>query len=130
MSYSYLLACPSFDTSDRDYDTRSFIYLLCRYTLVGETMITALWVGHNYFALYPRDRIGIRRGDVLGVYFPKYNPIPWTAVECRQGNQHLYKYNPYSVTSSMTSSGKQCAQTFLKYAICYRSVSFFLTNLL
>jgi len=70
----------------------------CRYGLVGETVVVALWIGHSYFALYPRDRIAVRRGDVIGIYFPRYNPIPWSTVDCRRGNAHLFKYNPYSVT--------------------------------
>jgi len=69
--------------------------------MVGETVIVALWIGQSYFALYPRDRIAVRRGDVIGIYFPRYNPIPWSTVECRHGNEHLYKYNPYSVTMVM-----------------------------
>lgn len=73
----------------------------CRYGLAGETEIVALWVGHSYFALYPKDRIPVRRGDVIGIFFPRYNPIPWSAVECRHGNEHLYKYNPYSVSMIM-----------------------------
>ena len=68
-------------------------------------MVVALWIGHSYFALYPQDRIAVRRGDVIGIYFPRYNPIPWSSVECRHGNAHLYKYNPYSVT--MILSGQR-----------------------
>jgi len=74
----------------------------CRYGLVGETVVVALWIGPSYFALYPQDRIPVRRGDVVGIYFPRYNPIPWSAVACRRGNEHLYKYNPYSVTMIMS----------------------------
>jgi len=77
----------------------------CRYRLVGETVVAALWIGHSYFALYPQDRIAVRRRDVIGIYFPRYNPIPWSTVECRHGNEHLYKYNPYSVT--MVLSGQR-----------------------
>ena len=63
-----------------------------RYRRVGETVIAALWVGHNFFALYPADRIPVLRGDVLGIYFPSYNPIPWTSVPCRHGNEHLLRH--------------------------------------
>ena len=31
---------------------------------------------------------------LAGIYFPKYNPIPWTAVTCANGSEHLYNYNP------------------------------------
>lgn len=65
-----------------------------KYQLVGETVIQALWVGHNLFTLYPSDRIAVQRGDVLGIYFPKYNPIPWSPAPCHgETNQHLFKYN-------------------------------------
>jgi len=37
-------------------------------------VVQALWIGHSYFALYPQDRIPVRRGDVIGIYFPRYNP--------------------------------------------------------
>ena len=77
----------------------------CRYRLVGETVVVALWIGHSYFALYPQDRIAVRRRDVIGIYFPRYNPIPWSTADCRHGNEHLYKYNPYSVT--MVLSGER-----------------------
>jgi len=72
-----------------------------RYLRVGETGITALWVGHNYFTLFPADRIPVRRGDVIGIYFPSYNPIPWTGVPCRvEGGEHLFKYNPFRLHMS------------------------------
>lgn len=83
-----------------------------RYRLVGETVIQALWVGHNLFTLYPRDRIAVRRGDVLGIYFPKYNPIPYTQAPCRAGgaNEYLFRadYSPPAdgpEPSSYTSGG-------------------------
>ena len=69
-----------------------------RYRFVGETVTVALWVGHSRFVMYPRDRISVRRGDVIGIYFPKYNPIPWSAADCSHGNEHLYKYSPYTCT--------------------------------
>ena len=75
-----------------------------RYQFVGETVIVALWVGHSRFTLYPRDRIRVRRGDVIGIYFPKYNPIPWSVAKpCGHDNRHLYKYNPYGPTMAQTS---------------------------
>ena len=61
-------------------------------------MTVALWIGHSRFTMFPRDRIAVRRGDVVGVYFPKYNPIPWSAAACNHDNEHLYKYNPYGPT--------------------------------
>jgi len=74
-----------------------------RYQFVGETVTVALWIGHSRFTLYPRDRIRVRRGDVIGVYFPKYNPIPWSVAKCDRGNEHLYKYNPYGPTMTRDS---------------------------
>ena len=74
-----------------------------RYQFVGETVTVALWIGHSRFTLYPRDRIPVRRGDVIGIYFPKYNPVPWSVAECSHGNEHLYKYNPYGPTMARDS---------------------------
>jgi hypothetical protein len=78
------------------------------YQYVGETIIQALWVGHNLFTLYPNDRIAVQRGDVLGIYFPKYNPIPWSPAQCRGGNDHLIKhnYNPYEYGPSDGSTSQ------------------------
>jgi len=75
-----------------------------RYQFVGETIVVAMWVGHNLFTLYPQDRIAVRRGDVIGIYFPKYNPVPWSAApSCPPGAEHLYKYNPYGPTSGIST---------------------------
>jgi len=38
------------------------MHFVCRYELVGETVVVALWIGPSYFALYPQDRISVRRG--------------------------------------------------------------------
>jgi len=67
-----------------------------RYLWVNETMITALWVGYTNFLLRPIDRFPVQRGDVLGLYYPKYNPIPWSSVSCRPsgGDEILFKNNP------------------------------------
>ncbi len=53
-----------------------------RYRMIGQTVFVAHWVGHNYFPLYPSDMINVEPGDTIGIYFPKYNPIPWNAVPC------------------------------------------------
>lgn len=70
------------------------------YRLIGETKIAALWVEHSFFPLRPEDRIHVEIGDTLGLYFPRYNPIPWSAVECHVGNEHLFKYNPTRLLAS------------------------------
>lgn len=75
-----------------------------RYQFIGETIIQALWVGHSLFTLYPNDRIAVQRGDVLGIYFPKYNPIPWSSADCHDGNEHLFKYNPNGPSSSKSQN--------------------------
>ena len=71
-----------------------------RYVLAGETQITAEWVGYSFFPLRPEDRINVLPGDILGLYFPSFNPIPWSSVECHDGNEHLFKYNPTRLLSS------------------------------
>ena len=67
------------------------------FKLVGQTIFIAQWVGHNYFPLYPSHRIKVKAGDVVGLYFPKYNPIPWSATTCERGNDHIFRYNPRNV---------------------------------
>lgn len=64
-----------------------------RYLLAGETCITARWVGYSNFVLHPDDRFPVRRGDVVGLYYPMYNPIPWSSVPCRPGepNEFLFR---------------------------------------
>ena len=71
-----------------------------KYALAGETKIAALWVGYSFFPLRPDDRIKVLPGDILGLYFPKYNPIPWSSVQCANGNDHLFKYNPTRLLAS------------------------------
>ena len=64
------------------------------YTLVGQTIFVAQWVGHNYVPINPAYRIHIEPGDVIGLYFPKYNPVPWSPTTCTGQNAHVFRRNP------------------------------------
>ncbi len=64
------------------------------YSLVGSTLYYAQQRGQRNFTLHPSDRIAVRPGDTLGIYFPWYNSIPWTQVSCDGRQKHYFKYNP------------------------------------
>ncbi len=68
-----------------------------KYQLVGQTIFRAQWVGHNYVPLNPEFRIPMKKGDVIGLYFPRYNPIPWSEAECILGNEHRFWYNARNI---------------------------------
>jgi len=74
------------------------------YYLVSQTVFKAQWIGHNFIPLFPQDRIHARVDDVIGIYFPRYNPVPWVASPCRdgRGNAHYFKYNPKHLTLNKT----------------------------
>ena len=72
------------------------------FTLIGQTEFVALWAEAFYLRLYPEDRIPVKAGDITGIYFPKYNPIPWTENSCAKGNEHFYKYNPHRLAVNKT----------------------------
>ncbi len=62
------------------------------YKLVG---LTPLYQPHRLrahsVALLPEQRVVVKRGDVIGVYFPQQNPIPWSATACHSSPQrYLY----------------------------------------
>ena len=67
-----------------------------RYGLIGQTKVRGVPNGgHVHFVLLAEDRIVVKKGDVLALYFNTYNPIPWSEVKCVDGNEHLFKYNPF-----------------------------------
>ena len=42
----------------------------------------------------PEYRINIEPGDVIGIFFPKYNPVPWSPETCTGENAHVFRRNP------------------------------------
>lgn len=85
-------------------------------------LLTYLFAGRLCVQIFARGRNGDRRpvgrsqllravpegphrhpqGRRARRLLPEIQPDPWSAVNCDGGNEHLYKYNPYSVTMVMS----------------------------
>ena len=63
------------------------------YRLVDYTNITVNSSGHHMIALTRRTRIPFLAGDVLGMYFPQKNPVPFSKRSSCHRNL-LYLHNP------------------------------------
>lgn len=84
-----------------------------KYKLVGQTILICQSVGPYSFQLLPRDRILIERNDVLGVYFPSHNPIPWEDFgSCDDKKKHLFQYYPMGVTVGQNSTFSKAADSW------------------
>ena len=69
------------------------------YTLVGQTYVEPTELRFHEIVLQASEFIGVRSGDVLGLYFPSFNPIGWSAVPCGSTAQrYAYVRNPANVT--------------------------------
>jgi len=69
------------------------------YTLVGQTYVEPTELRFHEIVLQASELIGFRTGDVLGLYFPSFNPIGWSAVPCGGVKQrYAYVRNPVNVT--------------------------------
>ena len=67
------------------------------YTLVGETVFKGLRPGRHDVTLNSRERIEFQAGDVFGLVFTQFNPIPFdTAMQqhCDNGAEVMYIDNP------------------------------------
>jgi hypothetical protein len=51
--------------------------------------------------LLPEQHVVVKRGDVIGIYFPLQNPIPWSQVPC-QGSLQGYLSAAVSSSSRIT----------------------------
>lgn len=72
------------------------------YNLVGQTLFYSDIIGHSHIILHPKDRLQVKKGDTIGIYYSFYNPIPWSTVECFRGNKHVFRYNPRRVEPGYT----------------------------
>jgi len=69
------------------------------YTLVGQTHVEPTELRFHEIVLKASEFIDVRSGDVLGLYFPSFNPIGWSAVPCGSAKQrYAYVRNPVNVT--------------------------------
>jgi len=69
------------------------------YTLVGQTYVEPTELRFHEIVLHASEFIGVRSGDVLGLYFPSFNPIGWSSVPCGNAAQrYVYVRNPVNVT--------------------------------
>ena len=58
------------------------------YTLVGQTFFAPQRLRFQEVPVNPYEAmIYVKRGDVLGLYFPKQNPIGWSSVPCAGASQ-------------------------------------------
>ena len=52
------------------------------YSLVGQTFFKPTELRYTEINLDPSQFIPIRKGDLLGLYFPDSNPVGWSSVPC------------------------------------------------
>ncbi len=65
------------------------------YSLVGQTVFKGLRPGRHDVILNARERIDFQAGDVFGVMFSRFNPIPFdTTARCHDMEEALYMDNP------------------------------------
>ena len=57
------------------------------FSLVGQTLYKPRELRFQEVPLAPKAYIMVRTGDVLGLYFPKRNPLAWSQVPCAYETQ-------------------------------------------
>ena len=76
------------------------------YSLVGQTYYKPIELRFHEVVLSSDQQIRIRKGDVLGLYFPKYNPVAWSTVPC------AYEMQRYRYIESPSTLDKGMAKQF------------------
>ena len=72
-------------------------------TLVGQTYFDPTELRFQEVIISPSGYIRIRKGDVLGLYFEKENPIAWSSVPCAYEQQrYKYLHNPAGMLDGQT----------------------------
>jgi len=61
------------------------------YTLVSQTFVRPTQLRDVDVHLDPDQYIRMRRGDVLGFYHPRFNPVGWSAVPCAAVDRQAYR---------------------------------------
>ena len=64
------------------------------YALKGQIRFVSEREGHIHQVLHPKDRQTVNPGDLIGLHFTKFCPIPYNSVKCGAGNIQLFRYNP------------------------------------
>ncbi|ELT88399.1 hypothetical protein CAPTEDRAFT_222159 [Capitella teleta] len=73
-----------------------------QYTLVGKTFVIPR-LRFQLEPIQPAHYIHIRQGDVLAIYYPEKNPIPWSPVPCAYPAQrHLFLERPPEMSIGKT----------------------------
>ena len=57
------------------------------FSLVGQTAFRPQQLRFHQINLTIEQFIAVEPGDVLGLYAPRYNPLPWTSVPCADARQ-------------------------------------------
>ncbi len=67
-----------------------------QYKLVGQNFYNVSTLGIQNVVLLPKSRIPFQEGDLIGVYFPSLNPIPFSkrSAECLQPILYLHLTHP------------------------------------
>lgn len=79
-------------------------YYTSTYTLVGQTYFAPQQLRFQEVVLdHFEDMIFLKKGDILGLYFPINNPIGWSSVPCSDSGQaYRYLVGPGSVIPGKT----------------------------
>jgi len=73
------------------------------YALVGQTLFAPQELRFHEIPLSVGEFIRVRRGDVLGLYYFRHNPLPWSAIPC-SADSHQYLYTKGRGTSGLEHS--------------------------
>jgi len=74
------------------------------YSLVGQTAFRPKELRFHQINLTIDQFIAIEPGDVLGLYAPEYNPLPWTSVPCADARQRPLVAETQTETETESSS--------------------------
>ncbi len=78
-------------------------YHVRTYTLIDETYFHPTELRFQEVPLERHTYIQIQKKDILGLYFPKKNPIAWSQVPCSSlEQQYLYVENPPDIQVGQT----------------------------
>ncbi|KAK2148614.1 hypothetical protein LSH36_489g02017 [Paralvinella palmiformis] len=73
------------------------------FSLVAQTLYKPKELRFQEVRLPRKEYIDVRSGDVLGLYFPKHNPLAWSSVPCAyETQQYKFLINPRRVSVGQT----------------------------
>jgi len=65
--------------------------LASTYTLVAQTLVQPRQLRNVDVPLDREQYIHLRQGDTLGLYYPRFNPVGWSAVPCAAVDRQAYR---------------------------------------